>query len=340
MAGMWTCRCLALAAGIVAVAGGPAAAATSPGAVFSDGFESGGVESWSSVATAAVPDPDLDGPFTSTSFQSTITVDATGNVFGATVWYPTAGPLEPPYPLAVIAHGFQLPPGQYAGYAGRLASFGYVAVTPDYPTPLLAPDHRGNALDLVGVVDWAVSAPQLAGLVDVRRVAMLGHSLGGKAALLAALLDDRVAVVVGLDPVDSSPAGCDPDDCPDVSTLVGGLAIPSLLLGETLDAQACAPAADNYTTFYAATPPPSLEVTVVGASHMSFLDDVSSCGLPCLFCQTATIPDATVSALARAYAAAFLERWMRGRVAYDTFLTGAEAQSRYVVPGLAILRWR
>lgn len=338
---MRTFRAFALAAGIATLsAGGTGASVASLEPVFSDGFESGGVSAWSSFATAAVPDPDLDGPYTSTSFQTTITVAATGSVFGATVWYPTAGPLEPPYPLAVIGHGFQLPPGQYADYAGRLASFGYVAVTPDYPTPLLAPDHRGNALDLMGVVDWAVSAPQLAGLVDVDRVAMLGHSLGGKAAVLAALLDDRVAVVVGLDPVDSSPAGCDPDDCPDVSVLAGGLAIPSLLLGETLDAQACAPAADNYTTFYAATPPPSLEVTVLGASHMSFLDDVSSCGLPCLFCQTATVPDATVNALARAFAAAFLERWLRGRVAYDSFLTGAEAQSRYVVPGLAILRWR
>ena len=44
--------------------------------------------------------------------------------------------------------------------------------------------------------------------------------------------------------------------------------------------------------------------------------------------------------VAKAYAAAFLERYLRGIAAYDTYLTGAMAQARYVTPGLATIQSR
>jgi hypothetical protein len=134
--------------------------------------------------------------------------------------------------------------------------------------------------------------------------------------------------------------GCNPTDCPDVSNLMP-LAIPTGFLGETLDAQgafqACAPAADNFTTFYAGTTSPSLQVTVNGANHMSFLDDVSSCGFTCNFCNAATASNAEVNSLAKAYVVAFYQRYLKGLAGYDTYLTGAEAQARYVTPGLATI---
>ena len=80
-------------------------------------------------------------------------------------------------------------------------------------------------------------------------------------------------------------------DC-DVSQLMNSLQIPTGFLGETTDAtgsfQACAPEADNFTTFYGNANPPSFAVTVLGANHMSFLDDPSACGLVCSFCKPAT----------------------------------------------------
>ncbi len=126
---------------------------------------------------------------------------------------------------------------------------------------------------------------------------------------------------------------------------MGSLAIPTLFLGETLDAtnpfgQACAPAPDNYATFYAGTPPPSVEVTVLGAGHMSFLDNLAACGFLCSVCQTPTLANAIVNDLAKADTTAFLERYLRGIAAYDTYLTGAMAQARYVTPGLATIQSR
>lgn len=163
--------------------------------------------------------------------------------------------------------------------------------------------------------------------------------MGGKLALLAATMDDRVQAVITLDPVDGS-MNCSPQDCPDVSDLMP-LDIPTGFLGETLDASggfmSCAPAADNYTTFYAGTTSPSLMVTVIGANHMSFLDDVASCGFTCSFCNPATLDNATVNALSKAFTVAFYRRYLSQELGYEAYLTGAEAEARYVTPGLATI---
>lgn len=66
---------------------------------------------------------------------------------------------------------------------------------------------------------------------------------------------------------------------------------------------------------------------------MSFLDNVAICGLTCSFCNMATVPNAQVNALSKAYVVAFYERYLRGIEGYDTYLTGAEAQARYVTTG-------
>ena len=295
-----------------------------------------------SGGSTPVADPNVDGPYTSTIATANVTVAATGSTFGVKAWIPSAGPDAGPYPLVIVAHGFQLPSTQYEGYAERLASFGYVAVTAEYPTGFTA-NHLKNAKDLVGVIDWASTASQLMGKVDVQKSITLGHSLGGKASLLAATLDPRIVASVGLDPVDSA-MFCNPTDCPDMSNLMGSLSIPTLLIGETLDAtaggfgQACAPAADNYQTFYANAVSPSFEVTALGANHMSFLDDAASCGLPCFACKMATADNATVNGMARAFATAFVERHVRGITGYDAYLTGSEAQARYVTTNLATIQ--
>jgi dienelactone hydrolase len=242
--------------------------------------------------------------------------------------------------VIVVAHGFQLPASQYYAYLTRLASFGYVALTADYPAGFFNPNNVENAKDLLAALDWSASAPQLAGKADATHAGLTGHSLGGKLSLLAATMDARVKASITLDPVDSS-MGCNAQDCPDVSQLMPTLHIPTAFVGETTDAmggfQPCAPAADNYSTFYAGATSPSLEVTVNGANHMSFLDDVSTCGFVCGFCNMASAPNAQVNDLSKAFVTAFYERYLRGDTAYDAYLTGAVAQSRYVASGQATL---
>jgi len=258
------------------------------------------------------------------------------------VFYPSAGPTDGPYPVVVVAHGFQLPASQYTNYIKRLATFGYVAITADFPTSFFGPENPDNAKDLISAIEWAGGKPELK--ANTTNVGMTGHSLGGKLALLAATMDSRVKASIVLDPVDGGGGpggGCNPPNCVDVSALMPQLNIPTGFLGETLDAsggfQPCAPAADNYTTFYAGALSPTLAVTVKGANHMSFLDDLASCGATCTFCNKPTTDNATVNSLSRAYVTAFYERYLRGNTGYDTYLTGAEAKERYVDKGLVTI---
>ena len=272
----------------------------------------------------------------------TIPVAATQHSMPSRCYYPTSGPGKPPYPLVIIAHGFQLPASQYYGYAERLAGFGFVACAVDYPASLTQVNNVANAKDLIGALDWAIAASKssgspLAARVDGSRAGVAGHSLGGKLAVLAASMDARFKVLVGLDPVDSS-MFCNPTDCPDASNKLP-LPIPTAFLGEMTDStagvggQACAPKADNYQTFFASAAAPSIEVTLNGANHMSFLDDPSSCGLTCSFCKPATVPHAQLVGIAYSYTIAFFERYLRGDAAYDDYLTGPTAQQRYVKTG-------
>lgn len=258
--------------------------------------------------------------------------------------YPTGGPSAGPYPVVVIAHGMQLGADLYYSYVKRLATFGYVALTADYPASLINVNNTNNAKDLSGALDWAAQEPKLAGKADVNNAGMTGHSLGGKLAFLTSTMDARVKASITLDPVDGGGfGGCNPPACVDVSALMPNLNIPTAMLGETLDSMAggfgmaCAPAAENYTTFYAGAKSPSLAVTVAGASHMSFLDN-PNCGFTCSACKTETAPAGSVNALSRAYVVAFYERYLRGDAAYDTYLTGAEAKVRYIDTGAITLQ--
>jgi dienelactone hydrolase len=294
-----------------------------------------------SVVNPSGNDPAKDGPYAITEIDATTKVTATNDNVSLHVAYPTAGPTAGPYPVVILARGYLLDSALYYGYIRRLASFGYVAMTANFPQS--ASSNIKDADDLRGALDWALAATELAGKVDAAKAGVMGHSRGGKGAVLAASRDARFKAVLGLDPVDSVPATCAATDCPDASNAMASLSIPSAFLGETTDAMgaflpACAPGADNYTTFYGSAPAKSVEVTLLGANHMSFVDDPKTCGALCLVCNAETGAHADLINLAHAMTVSFFERNLRGDTAQDAYLTGAQAQSRYVTPGLATIR--
>jgi dienelactone hydrolase len=310
-------------------AGGTAGVATG-GVAGSAGTASGG-----SAGAVTLADPSKPGPFATSASDATANVPATGHAVPMHCVVPDAAG---PHPVVLIAHGFQLPAAQYYGYADRLGSHGYVACTADFPAGF-SPNHAQSAQDLVGALDWVLGASAaagnpLSGKIDPGLVGVMGHSLGGKLSVLAAATDTRFRAVLGLDPVDSAML-CNPTDCPDASDALP-LAIPTAFLGETLDStaglggQACAPAADNFQTFYASAGSPSYSLTLAGANHMSFLDDPATCGLVCSFCKPATLDHAKAIAVARTTTVAFFERRLRNRAEYEDWLTGT-----YLDPALS-----
>ena len=315
-------------------AGGASQGAGAQSSVGQGGAGQGG--SGAQGGAGMVSDPNADGPHAIMELDDMAAVPGGGTV-DVHAAYPTSGG---PYPVVLFAHGFLLPPSQYFAYVRRLATFGYVALTVDFQAGFTNTNHMRNAQELLAGLDWASQA--LPGVADSEQAGATGHSLGGKLSLLAATLDPRIRATITLDPVDGS-MGCSPQDCPDVSSLLP-ISVPTGFIGETLDAsggfQPCAPAADNFETFYANAGAPSLSVEVLGANHMSFLDDISSCGLPCTFCNQPTADPTAVHALSQAFVVAFYERHLKGNTGYDTYLTGAEAQARYVDSGMAAIAWK
>lgn len=282
-------------------------------------------------------DPNLDGPWQIANLKGSYTVN---NVKVATdVYYPTRGPEPGPYPVVLIAHGFQLPVTQYTKYAQRLASHGYVALTVDFQAGLFNPDHVAYTKQVVGGIDWVAADPKLKDIADTNNVGLTGHSLGGKLSIFGAIMDNRVRASITLDPVDSATM-CDMQKCPDVSNMLP-IDMPLGFVGETLDGEGgfmpCAPAADNFLTYYKNATAPALAVTVNGANHMSFIDDVASCGFICSFCKMPTLTNKVVNDLSRAYVVAFYSRYLKDIAGYDTYLTGAEAKARYVDTNLVTI---
>jgi dienelactone hydrolase len=242
-----------------------------------------------------------------------------------------------PFPVVVFTHGFMLSPALYASYGDHLASWGYAVVMPELPGSMMAPTtHRELKELLRGLLDWIdaegdnPSGP-FAGRADPTRLGLAGHSMGGKISLLVATEDARPRAVFGVDPLDAAggPFGGDPVDYPSVTPeLMPAIAVPLGLLGETVNAtggtfgQACAPAEDNFQQYYQHAVSPALEIEVLGANHMSFLDN-PDCGLTCSMCSAGTDDPAVTRAVTRRYLTAIFEVFVRGDAAYRPYLDGA-----------------
>ena len=285
------------------------------------------------------PAPDPGDPNGATLPAGSYDLELQGELAGTTLTltiYLPAG--AGPFPVVVFHHGFQLGTELYASYGEHLASWGYVVVMPQMPGGLIGgPTHRDLEHYLQAVLDWieATGADPngpLAGKADATHIGLAGHSMGGKISMLTATDDSRPLAVFGIDPVDAagSPLPSDPADYPSVTPeLMDLITIPLGLLGETTNAtcsgimcQACAPAEDNFQQYYQYAVSPAQQIEILGANHMSFLDD-PNCGLTCSVCDPGTDDPAITRRLTRRYMTAFFNVVLKQQDAYRYYLTGA-----------------
>jgi hypothetical protein len=140
-------------------------------------------------------------PSTQPQVPLTLRVEIREGAFDCDVYLPRQ---KTPAPLAVVAHGFSRSKASMADWGRRLAQEGFVAAVPTLPA---WSDHARNGRAICELVDWLQACADLKNLVDTRRVGLMGFSAGGLATLLAGADDPRVAVWVGLDPVDRDDQG-------------------------------------------------------------------------------------------------------------------------------------
>jgi dienelactone hydrolase len=276
-------------------------------------------------------DPSETGPFSIVASSPSPTLSTRTRV-PLRVFLPEG---DGPFPVVVFTHGFQLTSANYRSYGRHLASWGYVVIMPDLPGSLIsAPTHVELADELIALLDWIEASPDaLQAKADPGSLGMAGHSMGGKLSLLVATMDERVDAVFGVDPVDAggNPFFEDPVGYPSVTPeRMPDLLVPLGMVGETVNATAslgpaCAPREDNFQRYFAAAVSPVVALEIVGANHMSFLDN-PSCGLPCLACPAGTDDPARTRALAQRYLTAFFELTLRGVTGYRSHLAGQAVQ--------------
>lgn len=228
---------------------------------------------------------------------------------------PDVAPRARRAPLVVLSPGFTLPRSSVTGLAEELASRGYLVAGIDHAYEAFAiafPDGRvttcaacetddhakvteGRAADVSFVLDRLLGRGSAwRGLIDARRIAMAGHSIGGASAVAAMQSDRRIDAGVDLDgSLFVPPAGLDR---------------PFLLLGSEQDHL---PGRDEWWD----EGWPQLTgwkrwITVAGTAHFSFID------YPELADQVGgvepgLIPGARSTEITGAYVSAFLDRHLR-----------------------------
>jgi dienelactone hydrolase len=281
--------------------------------------------------------PSQPGPYVVTTSSSEVQQGSRRTPVKAYIPQGIPGPI----PLVVFFPGAQLKADQFASLLTRMASHGMVVVGADPAFSPFSADHVAMAKDGMAVLDWALgSASGLAGLVDPQRIGAAGHSLGGKIATMLAFSDSRVQALLGIDPVNGgSPLTGYSSKLPNiVPSQVQPLTIPLGFAGETTNSsggtmgQSCAPAAQNFRTFYEAANSAvwAAEWDFVGADHMDFLDD-PNCGMVCNMCTPGTADPAAVRQGIWTLATAFFRRHLKQESEMDDTLTGSGLPAGVVV---------
>lgn len=200
------------------------------------------------------------------------------------IWYPArsagrdAEPLPKSYPLILMAHGFCGSRLNYEYLTTHLASWGFVVAAPDFTGVTQAACAAGQVTaafdDLPQDLSFVcrslhdTTGPLETWAQHVRGVptGLVGHSLGGRAVVVAPTIDPSFTTIVAL-----APAVRADDDA-----LVGGLdPRPAwMVMGGTSDALV------SFTTwtepFFQGLHAPAYLVRVTGGTHDGFSDSDSS----------------------------------------------------------------
>lgn len=203
-------------------------------------------------------------------------------------------------PAVVFLPGRFAPEEQYESYARALASRGFVvAVRGRYSWFYGDLELRRDAIELG---EWLRARSD----VDPMRVAVAGHSMGGRDAIWAAADDPRFAAVVAIDPGTIVKLPRAPD-------VLARLRAPLLLVGADLAWRGwefCGRLGTNYVAYFESAPLGTLLLEIHGADHVQVMDVPDSFGYA--VCRVGTADSARVRRAARGATVQFLAERLQG----------------------------
>lgn len=203
-------------------------------------------------------------------------------------------------PAVAFLPGRASPEDQYESYGRLLASHGFVVLVRGGYDFFHTDDVMIREIRAMGA--WLAARPE----VDPTRVAVAGHSMGGRNAIAAAAQDPLFRAVVGIDP--GSPTAA-----PVISHVVGTLTVPLLLIGAEVGWRAmsiCSTRETNYEQYFRHAPPGTVELELRGADHVQLMDEPDRFGM--FICRSGTADSSTVRTLSRRATSAFLLEHLMG----------------------------
>ncbi len=243
------------------------------------------------------------GPYTVTSFTISRADGKAYDHGGATVYYPANG--TETYGLVALAPGFIGSQPVYAPLAQRMASHGFVVINLDTLNILDQPELRAKALAgaLKQVTNLVITGKSaFTAKVDISRQAVVGHSMGGGGALLAATADPALKAAVPITPWNVSTRDFSKDQ------------VPTLVL--SCEKDFIAPNAQHSYPFYngLSADLPRAQVEVGGADHL---------------CPTTLAKAAYQTAVSKAVIA-WLKRFVDEDTRYDALVKGGINGGEYL----------
>lgn len=174
------------------------------------------------------------------------------------------------YPAVSVGHGFVIGAANYDLIAAQLIPFGFVVALVNTETGF-APSHQEFGLDLAFVThalqqESLNTTSILYNVVSQQREGIIGHSMGGGAAWLAAASDPLIDAIVGLAPAETNPSAI---------AAASSVNCNSLVFSGSEDA--VTPPADNHQPIFDGTNGCKTFVSLTGGSHCGFIDSGTLC---------------------------------------------------------------
>jgi dienelactone hydrolase len=221
--------------------------------------------------------------------QRTFHDDARDRDIACTLYYPAdaagtdVASAAGTFPVLAIGHGFVMAVDAYTYLGEHYAEAGYIVVLPTTEGGL-SPDHAAFGQDLAFVpgamqVEGASEASLFFGHVGAS-TALMGHSMGGGAAVLGASGNGGIQALVVLAPAETTPSAI---------AAAGTVSVPTLVFAASEDC--VTPIAQHARPIYDADGADCKAlVTITGGGHCYFGDESFTCSLGEFTCG----PDLTI----------------------------------------------
>lgn len=202
----------------------------------------------------------------------------TGRQIQSEIYYPatTAGEntavASGEMPVIVFGHGFAMAWDAYQNIWEEYVPKGYILVFPRTEGGLIpAPSHENFGKDLRLVVQKMQEQGQLSTSIFYQKVkassAIIGHSMGGGATILAGASNSTIKTIVGLAPAETTPSAI--SAAPNVT-------VPALIFSGSSDG--VTPAADNHSPIYAGLASSCKAfISITGGAHCFFAQSNFNC---------------------------------------------------------------